>query len=639
MPMQTNYQSFAFRQPSLFKIAIYLLILSIATFAGSCAGMLCSYFVFAFFQFKTINTSLCVGVISLLAMSIWLLETVRVGMASSAWKSGIFGLFSTIILSFSFRDPVLLFLIFFLLYAVIVAAFCFLGSNLALALLLASTNIKKRYLKIAVLAWMIPFSFLAAFLIGSPPAPNEAQFFNHYPNLIRAAGASLIPLLVANMSWRIFVLDKIPMREFAFFQEWAIALAAWGGKSFHNKDLSNADFTGATVANTDFRASSFYRTCLKDVKGLDKARVDSQYLDLDNPNVQKLLTQGTHGNHSFSRVNLRGAYLSNADMRQFVLIETNLEGADLSGADLRESILLRAILTDADLSRADLTGACLKDWSFNAKTRFDDIACDYYYRDYEDNRPTDRYPAERDFEPGEFQSLFQKLSNAVELVFKDQVDWRALSFTFEKFRVEDGGLELELKGVEQQGDYWIVKVAHKEGVPRQEVERKVAATYDDIRLLLEAKDQEINRLVGINTQMMSVMENQTSSLHNQSEALKNYSKQPLGNSFFITGSTITNLTGSGQIEYAEAVREVRNAITLTHDPAQMDNRIQQILEHFQSIATMPEQQAELIEQLVLSEAGSDPTFKKYLQEQSFQILQAMPQGVVTSAIQNAIAQL
>lgn len=635
--MQSSYQFITFRQPRLFKLVIYLLTFNIAIFAGICAGILCVYFSFAFFQAGSLYFGISFGIISFLILSIWMIETVRAGIVSSSWKVAVLSLFSFIILSLSFNKSQLFFLIFFLLFALIVAFLFFASSNLALALLFTLAKGKERDFKLVLLACMLPPSLLLAFILV-PSSSNKVQFFSSYSTIIKALEASLIPLLMANASWRIFV-SASPMREFAFFQEWAIAIAAWGGKSFYNEDLSNADFTGATVANTDFRASSFYRTCLKDVEGLDKARVDSQYLDLEHPNVQKLLTQGTHENHSFSRVNLRGAYLRNADMRQFVLTETNLEGADLSGADLRESILLRAILTDADLSRADLTGACLKDWSFNAKTRFDGIACDYYYREYKDNRSTDRYPAERDFEAGEFQSLFQKLSNAVELVFKDQVDWRALSFTFEKFRVEDGGLELELKGVEQQGDYWVVKVAHKEGVPRQEVERKVAATYDDIRLLLEAKDQEINRLVGINTQIMGVIDNQTSSLQAQSEALKNYSKQPLGNSFFITGSTITNLTGSGQIEYAEAVREVRNAITLTRDPTQMDRRIQQILEQFQSIATTPEQQTELIEQLMLSEASSDPAFKQYLQEQSSQILRAMPQGIVTSAIRGAIAQL
>jgi uncharacterized protein YjbI with pentapeptide repeats len=221
---------------------------------------------------------------------------------------------------------------------------------------------------------------------------------------------------------------------------------------------------------------------LKDVKGLEKARVDNRYFDLDDPKMQKLLTKGSSEIYDSSRINLRGAYLQNADMRQFNLTETNLDCADLRGAYLRESILLRTILTNADLSRTDLTGACIKDWSFNQQTQFDGIVCDYVYREYEDDRPTDRYPADRNFEPGEFQSLFQKLTNAVELVFKDQVDWRALSFTFEKFRVEDDGLELELKGVEQRGDYWIVKVTHiLQGMPTGAIAAAIYSALEQLK--------------------------------------------------------------------------------------------------------------------------------------------------------------
>ncbi|MBW4573238.1 MAG: hypothetical protein KME31_36355 [Tolypothrix carrinoi HA7290-LM1] len=70
-----------------------------------------------------------------------------------------------------------------------------------------------------------------------------------------------------------------------FLKSWAIAAASWGGTSFYNLDLSNVDFTNSELANTDFRARKLYRTCLKDVRGLDRARIDNQYLDLSNPQV------------------------------------------------------------------------------------------------------------------------------------------------------------------------------------------------------------------------------------------------------------------------------------------------------------------------------------------------------------------
>ncbi len=113
-----------------------------------------------------------------------------------------------------------------------------------------------------------------------------------------------------------------------------------------------------------------------------------------------------------------------------------------------------------------------------------------------------------------------------------------MSFTFEKFQIEDDGMGLELKGVEQRGDYWVVKVAHGAGVSKQQVEQQVQSTYDDLRTLMEAKDQQINQLLGI-------VDNQTKAMNQQAEALSNFSQHPFGNNFFISGSNITNLAGSG----------------------------------------------------------------------------------------------
>ncbi len=405
--------------------------------------------------------------------------------------------------------------------------------------------------------------------------------------------------------------------------------AAIGGTSFKGLDLSRLDFTGAKIAHTDFRARKFYRTCLREVKGLDLARVDNQYFDLDLPKVQELLTVGSSKASDFSRVNLCGAYLRGADLRRCNLSEVNLDGADLRGADLRDSILVRSILTNADLSQADLTGACIKDWSFNQQTVLTGVKCDYVYREFENNQPTDRYPSDRDFQPGEFESLFQKLTNAVELVFQDQIDWRALSFTFEKFRLEDDGMGLELKGIEQRGNYWIVKVTHGEGVSKQQVEQQVQSTYEDLRSIMEAKDKQINRLLGI-------VETQTEAMQRQAEALTNFSQQPFGNHFLISGSTITNLAGSGQIEYREAAHGVRSLITNQIDP---NSNLQELLGQLkhQNVATTSATQRDLIQQVLFSEADRDPALKQFLLEKGQHILDRLPDGEFKIAIRNAIS--
>jgi uncharacterized protein YjbI with pentapeptide repeats len=59
-------------------------------------------------------------------------------------------------------------------------------------------------------------------------------------------------------------------------------------------------------------------------------------------------------------LNLRGASLAKADLRDAILNGARLDGADLSGADLTEASLASASLRDANLADASLIGADLK---------------------------------------------------------------------------------------------------------------------------------------------------------------------------------------------------------------------------------------------------------------------------------------
>ncbi|MGI2904511.1 pentapeptide repeat-containing protein [Tolypothrix sp. VBCCA 56010] len=413
-----------------------------------------------------------------------------------------------------------------------------------------------------------------------------------------------------------------------FLKLWAIAAASWGGTSFYNLDLSNVDFTNSELANTDFRARKLYRTCLKHVRGLDRARIDNQYLDLSNPQVQKLLIDGSSEDTDFSRINLQGAYLRNADMRHFKFIETNLNGAYLQGADLRGSILIRAQVTGVDFTGANLTGICIEDWSVNTKTCLTRVECDYIYRKLDEKgEGTERYPIDRNFEKGEFEALYQEVEEVVELVFKEGVNWRALSFTFRQIQLEDEGLGLELKGVEKRGELWVVKVTHKEGIPRQEVEQRVIPIYNLLEKQIAIMGQQLDKALMIGA--------------NQSEALKELSKKSFGNNFSITGSTITNLAGSGEIDYDEAASKIRSFVANGSEPSQATRIAQSLLEQFQNqnIATSADEQAELIQQVILSEAKKDPIFKQFIVQQGQQIADNMPESAIATAIREAYSQL
>jgi uncharacterized protein YjbI with pentapeptide repeats len=554
--------------------------------------------------------------------------------------------------------------------------------------------IKSRYLKIAG----VPIVILGG-MAGSLVAIEQQKGADISPLVMSLLTSSegrtrtlilgtAYSLSLAWSSWLSNVLRKTPWNHPSPQRFWALAVGSWWGTSFLNLDLSEVSFRGTTLANTDLRARKLYRTCFQGAQGLERARVDSQYLDLEIPKVQKLLTHASSADRNFRGLNLQGAYLQGADLRGFDLTDTNLTGADLKqadlresvlvrtqlagadfqgvdlrkdvlidanlteadfrGADLRDSILVRAQVARADFRGADLTGICIEDWSVSNKTRFADVRCDYIYRKYEDGQPTDCYPIDRDFEAGEFAYLYQESEDVVELVFKGEFDFSALSLAFYKLQTEMPELEFELKGIEQRETLWVVKAKTKGSVTERLIEAQLNLTYqatarestvettirdsiyrdyEEIKARLAASEQLVNRLAGVTG--------------DQAEALKELSKRSLGNSFFITGSTITNLAGSGQIEYTEAANQIRQAVTHSTDPKQVISTLQGLITQLnqQNVATTTSTQLELIQQVIGVEAEKDPGFKQFLIEQAQQVIGAMPKGAVATAVEAAIAQL
>ncbi|HIK07176.1 MAG TPA: pentapeptide repeat-containing protein [Trichormus sp. M33_DOE_039] len=500
---------------------------------------------------------------------------------------------------------------------------------------------------------------------------------------------TLYSLCLALSGWLANYLRGTPWNYPSLQRLWAIAVGSWWGTSFVNLDLSGVNFRGAKLANTDLRARKLYRTCFQQAIGLERARVDNQYLDLEHPKVQRLLIYGSSHDRNFCGFNLQGAYLQGADMRGFDLTDTNLTGSDLKradlresllvrtqlagadfrgvdlrknvlidanlteadcrGADLRGSILVRAQVARADFTGADLTGICIEDWSVSSKTCFTDVRCDYIYRKYQDEQPIDRYPVDRYFETGEFAFLYQEPEEMVELIFKGEFDFSALSLAFYKLQTEMPELDLNLKAIEQREKLWVVKVrsnsinniehiieerfisvyqaTHNETTVETVIKESIYRDYEETRNRLQASEQLVRQLAGITGE--------------QAEALKELSKRAMGNSFFITGSTITNLAGSGQIEYREAADQIRSLITNSSDPSQVITILQGLINQLkgQNIATTVSTQIDLIQQIILAEAGKDQLFKKLLLEQGQQVVSAMPKDEIATAIQAVIAQL
>ncbi|MFM7425102.1 MAG: pentapeptide repeat-containing protein, partial [Elainella sp.] len=242
-----------------------------------------------------------------------------------------------------------------------------------------------------------------------------------------------------------------------------------------------------------------------------------------------------------------------------------------------------------------------------------------------------------------FAALFQQPENELELIFKGDFSYSALSLAFEKLKTERPELDLELKGIEQRGNLWVVRVTSSNPTIEGQLEQQISEVYqtatnsdslettikdsiyrdyEDIKQRLVDSQQQVRQWAGI--------------AESQAETLKQLSKQTFGTNFYIEGSNITNLTGQGQIEYTEAAGQIRSLVTQSGTETQV---FQQVLSQLQDIATTPQMQTELIQQILLKEAQNDPAFRRFLLQQQQQILTALPAGTIASAIQDAILQL
>ncbi|NEQ64144.1 MAG: hypothetical protein F6K21_01235, partial [Symploca sp. SIO2D2] len=112
----------------------------------------------------------------------------------------------------------------------------------------------------------------------------------------------------------------------------------------------------------------------------------------------------------------------------------------------------------------------------------------------------------------------------------------------------------------------------------------------------------------------------------------------ISNNFYFLGSTITNVTGSGEIEYNEASDQIRNLVTSGGNEVQAANTLLTKLAS-SNVATTANEQTELLQFVILEEAKRDPRFQQFILQQGQQILDTIPKNAIASAIQGAIAQL
>ncbi len=196
--------------------------------------------------------------------------------------------------------------------------------------------------------------------------------------------------------------------------------------------LNRANLVGANLTEVNLSGAILIEANLNSV---DLTKAILHFTDLSNANlmIAKLVDA------NLSRANLSGAQLffanlSGADLSEANLIDANLNRANLSGANLRKAILsgadlkgsefLQVNLTDCNFNYADFRDTELYDIKFTGASFYNtaldswqlkNIECDYIFID-KDRKV--RHPKNRNFEPGEFEKLYQ-LKPTIEIEFPE----------------------------------------------------------------------------------------------------------------------------------------------------------------------------------------------------------------------------
>ncbi len=217
--------------------------------------------------------------------------------------------------------------------------------------------------------------------------------------------------------------------KYLFFRVLAINLCAMIGTSFEKADLTDADFTGAILGNTNFTKANLTRTCWKNARNLHKARVEGTYLE--NEKIRQLLVTGDGRDQNFDGLDLRGCNLRNADLSDASFINAKLSEATLEGANLTRAKLAKAQLYGTNLKNAILTGACIQDWAISLDTQLEGIKCEYVYMRLESKEDPDpwRKPDNRNetFKDGDFTDFIAPIIKTQKLYQTQNIDLRIVA--------------------------------------------------------------------------------------------------------------------------------------------------------------------------------------------------------------------
>ncbi len=350
---------------------------------------------------------------------------------------------------------------------------------------------------------------------------------------------------VAVAGFQLYVIWRVRKKDerFALVTDLGVILGALFGTRFDGADLTDADLAGAQLTGVNFGKANLTRVNWRGAGGLDESLYPSSILE--QPAVRELLTTGQGHGRSFMRLDLHGA---------------NLAGAALSGANLKETNC-----AGANFAGAELTGACIESWNIDATTVLQGVTCaEVFLVDRPDrNTPfSKRRPADanRDFAAGEFEQVYRKILNEMEILFEGGLSPKAMGEAFDEFHAQHP--EASVRKVEFRDNDVVVGVVYPAGTDEGSIERALRRSVET-QLMIAA--EKIKLLESHNQDMKEVA----------------LSRAKTGDQFVqdksIRGNTISNsqvTTGDGN----SIVQSLQQSGTGGGGVAELASVLQQLLE-------------------------------------------------------------
>ncbi len=308
-------------------------------------------------------------------------------------------------------------------------------------------------------------------------------------------GAMILSIPIIYLGFVIGNRARLEQRDYNFIRRISVYISTYYGTCFDRANLMDANLEYSLLINTNFSLTNLTRTNFHAVQQLDGSKLDRTILN--HPLVRNLLVTHDGNFQNYLGCDLHGAYLVGADLSNVDFTGSNLTNANLSNARLNNSNLTRILAIGTNLKDANLTGACIADWSIDLSSNLESIICEYIYLK---SPGKDRIPASGSFTFGDFTRLFREVSNTVDLIFRQGVEWGLFNNAWQQIQIENEGAPIAIRSIEHKGEGIIVV---KIDVPieldkaqfHQEFQRSynllLQATEDRHRVEIAGRDREL----------------------------------------------------------------------------------------------------------------------------------------------------